>query len=564
MTMYGSVAVVAHYDPDGKFDPTFRVVLECLHQVCERIVVVSTCRLLPSDLSLDTAIEVIQRPNVGYDFYSYRVGIEAVRELGGAERLFLVNSSFLVLDRERFGWALTGMLQLLGKNQFVGVVESAQWQRHLQSYLILLRSDVLDSGWFRQWVCNIQPRNSKLETIIAGEFGLASVMKMHGVDSRAFLQLTWGEKVRASMAWLRYQARNGLGAFFRSLRHAGGFNPVHFAAEPLAERCGIVKAELLRDNPCGVALDWYERGLATPERAMADAFVQNSRKHYRASGQGLTVLGGEVAPLPTLSLVTSGPLGRPGVRVAVVLHLFYPELIDEIREYLYHILEPFDLFVTTPHEGATAAIFDGFGPLAQTVAVALAENRGRDIGPFLALHRQGYLELYDAVLKVHGKRSKYSEEGDFWRRRLFMELCGTSQVVDKTLELFRHGNAGIVGPHADYLTNERYWGANRDTVRRLLNASEACMADTPELGFFAGSMFWFKPAALAPLHKIPMSDLTFEPEAGKQDGTLAHALERVFCTVVRSAGYVCTSVRLGGAEIKNLSALENTVPVLPK
>ena len=563
MRTTGTVAVVAHYDPDGKFDPTFRVVLECLKQVCERIIVVTTCRLLPSHLPPDAGIDVIQRPNVGYDFYSYRVGIEAVIEQGGAERLFLVNSSFLVLDRERFSGALTGMLRLLGKHQIVGCVESAQWQRHLQSYLILLRADVLDSAWFQQWVCSIQPRNSKLETIIAGELGLANAIKANKAVSRAFLRLTWREKVRASVGWMRFQARDGLGTFVRSLRHITGFNPVHFAAEPLAERCGIVKTELLRDNPCDVSLDWYDRTVASPERSQIDDFVRNSRKHYQASGQGLTVLGGEVAPLPGFRLVSSGPLGRPGVRVAVVLHLFYPELIGEIRDFLCHILEPFDLFVTTPHEGATCAIFDGFGSLAQTVAVALTENRGRDIGPFMALHRQRHLERYDAVLKVHGKRSKYSEEGDFWRRRLFAELCGTSSTVSKSLELLRDGGAGIVGPHDDYLTNERYWGANRDNVRRLLNASGACVSEAPPLGFFAGSMFWFRPAALAPLHRIPLADLTFEPEAGKQDGTLAHAMERVFCAVARSAGFAATSARLAGRDVGEVRTLDNSVPVLP-
>ena len=95
---------------------------------------------------------------------------------------------------------------------------------------------------------------------------------------------------------MRFQARDGLGTFVRGLRHITGFNPVHFAARPLAERFGIVKTELLRDNPCGVPLDWYDRTVASPERAEADDFVRNSRKHYKASGQGLTVLAGETSP----------------------------------------------------------------------------------------------------------------------------------------------------------------------------------------------------------------------------------------------------------------------------
>lgn len=562
--MNGSVAVVAHYDPDGKFDPTFQVLLKCLGRVCERLVVVTTSHLSPSEGVLNPAIQVIERPNIGYDFYSYRVGIETVIEQGGAERLFLVNSSFLVIDAERFISALEAMQCDLITHPVVGCVESLQWQRHLQSYLMLFRADVLQSSWFMRWIRTIQPRNSKLETIIAGEFGLSNALADNGIATRALLQLSWREKLQAINAWVGFQGRGGALAFLRGLRHATGFNPAHFAAQPLVERCGIVKTELLRDNPCGISLDWYEQKFASIPGPEARAFVQASRKHYQSSGQGLTVLGGEDSPLPSFRFVSSGPLARPGARIAVVLHLFYPELIDEIRGFLRHILEPFDLFVTTPHEGALPAIFNGFGGLAQTVAVAVSENRGRDIGPFMSLHREGYFNPYSAVLKVHGKRSKYSEEGDFWRRRLFTELCGTSAIVDKTLKLLREDDAGVVGPHDDYLTSERYWGANRETVSRLLKAAGVAKSEQPELGFFAGSMFWFRPAALAPLHTIPLSYLVFEPEAGKQDGTLAHAIERVFSTVARSAGYTCKTIRSVECDIRDLVELQNSVPVLPQ
>jgi rhamnosyltransferase len=87
-------------------------------------------------------------------------------------------------------------------------------------------------------------------------------------------------------------------------------------------------------------------------------------------------------------------------------------------------------------------------------------------------------------------------------------------------------------------------------------------ADVIPLGFFAGSMFWFNPAALAPLHAIPQGHLAFEPEAGQQDGTLAHAFERIFCNIARSTGYVTTSLTLGGEEIDSTATDCNTVPVL--
>lgn len=271
---------------------------------------------------------------------------------------------------------------------------------------------------------------------------------------------------------------------------------------------------------------------------------------------------GETTPLPVIHLVYSGPLARPGVRVAVIVHLFYPELIDEIHDFLQNIQEPFDLFVTTPHESAISDIFNSFGSLAQTVSIALSENRGRDIGPFISIYRKKLLEPYDAVLKVHGKKSTYSRKGDSWRRRLFTDLCGDAIVVKRTLEMLRQGSVGIVGPQNDYLTHKRFWGGNKACVKNLLKAACENSSNDSTLGFFAGSMFWFKPEALSLLHNIQEDQLHFEPETGQQDGTLAHALERIFCDLARRKNYVVTSIDANGVDVGLMNTKKNTVPVL--
>jgi len=94
--------------------------------------------------------------------------------------------------------------------------------------------------------------------------------------------------------------------------------------------------------------------------------------------------------------------------------------MDEIRTTLKHIVEPFDLIVTTAHEHVVSDMVTTFSPLAAGLAVVVSENRGRDVGPFIGVHRTHMLDGYDAVLKLHGKKSLYDTgRGTLWRQELF-------------------------------------------------------------------------------------------------------------------------------------------------
>jgi lipopolysaccharide biosynthesis protein len=245
------------------------------------------------------------------------------------------------------------------------------------------------------------------------------------------------------------------------------------------------------------------------------------------------------------------------------LHLFYIELLDEIFDDLDNIVEPFDLYVTTPFEADVPQILAASDRRSHGVKVVLCRNKGRDVGPFLALYRTGCLDCYQAVLKLHSKKSRYSSKGDFWRRELFAPLCGNSMTVLQSLKLIREYGCGMVGPTNYFLTDEKFWGANR---KRLGSILAACGLDSkseqPELAFFAGTMFWFAPNALSAIHRAHAEAVAFEAENGEQDGTLAHAWERAFCLLVREAGFGVSSVMLAGHNIFSVDSSRNQVPVL--
>jgi len=567
--MSRTAAVVAHFDPDNLLDSTFRAVLDDLEARCDAVILVTTSELAREYIPTSPKIRTIVRPNIGYDFYSYRVGIAALLEQGGSDRLLLLNSSYLITDLTQYRQAVTNMLHRLDQADVVAVTQSSQWQWHLQSYLLALSGEVLLSPWFQGWLSTLSPRNSKIETILSGELELSAAFMANRAKVEPLFRPTTLERWRAMAVWgykrltLRTLPHLMRPSFWRTL---GQFNPTHFQARALARQAGLIKTELVRNNPHRLSLAWLPKVCSPHELEAIQQLVERSRVHYRSKRGNLTTLETTTDPLPWQRIIHSGPVGQSGVRVAVVVHIFYPELAKEIYALIRNIVEPFDLIITTPHEGAVASLIDLFSDLAASVTVSLSENRGRDVGPFLAVHRSGLLENYDAVLKLHSKKSTYSDRGQDWQQSLFSQLCRDSRTVNQSIALLRTGRVGMVGPHDYYLSHPHYWGANQTVVHRLAQSLTTVRLqdkDVP-LGFFAGTMFWFAPKAIAALHEVPVALLDFEPENGKQDGTLAHALERLFGLLPRFGGYNVTSLALAGRDFNEVTTLGNTVPVLMK
>lgn len=560
------VAIVAHFDPTDSVEANFLDLLVCLSAAFDRTVLVTTSKIEPELMKDFPNLTVITRPNFGYDFYSYRVGLTFALENWEVGSALLVNSSFAIISLDTFRSTLAGMLELVGSYDVVGATESLQFSWHIQSYLMLLGSSILGQPWFRAFLGSIEPTNSKFDTIARFELGLSVGLKHNNAKVTTLLRSEivqfgsvndyWGQDSK--------EPKSAVPAIIPKANSLSQkFNPVHHLAELVARRLGYIKFEVLRDNPHQVDLSFVDE-LCEPDRlGKIQDMVDRSRLSYARGADSLSAFKQDSRPIPSFKLARWRQANAGEVGVAVVLHLYYVEMIPDIYRVLQNIILPFDLHVTTPFEGDATEIFSTFSKLARSVSIYCSENRGRDIGPFVSIYRSGMLDRYDVVLKMHSKKSTYSNKGNFWRDRLYQSIAGDSLTALRSVALIKSGEVGIVGPHRYYLTNDRFWGANRETMRRLLNDMAALdLGDNLELGFFAGSMFWFAPRALKPLRDIPEASLTFEQEDGQQDGTLAHAIERIFCPIVRSQGFTASSVVLGGRDIQEYSSVENDVPVL--
>lgn len=230
----------------------------------------------------------------------------------------------------------------------------------------------------------------------------------------------------------------------------------------------------------------------------------------------------------------------PEARWAVVLHLYYTDTWDFFLERLRRLNgQPFDLFVTLPIPSKDfQATIERDMPGAKVI---LVPNRGRDVLPFLYVLPLIEQLGYEWFLKLHSKKSKHRTDGADWLTELADNLVPTSpQARTELLAALERKDTGIVGPAGHFVSLVVNLEANEGHIERILRQTGSYRREVlrrpGKFGFFAGTMFWARVDAVAPITRQRYSAGQFEPEAGQIDGTFAHALERIFCLVPEIAG----------------------------
>src|SRR5918995_4080785 len=240
-----------------------------------------------------------------------------------------------------------------------------------------------------------------------------------------------------------------------------------------------------------------------------------------------------VKELSSIQAQDQGPLKRHDT--CVILHLYHPDIWDEIRSYLSNLGNQFDLFVTIPYEVDISE--DGIQAHFPHAQIYRCENRGRNIAPFLGIFSAISELNYRYLCKIHTKKSVYISTGKEWQRDMMEKLLGTPETVVTIKRAFdQHADWGIIGPYGHVVPHTFYWTQNAENVVRLAKSLDI-PTEAIEFSYVAGSMFWFRPEALSLILRLGFRTEDFEPEQGKIDGTLAHAIERCFGMFANHTGY---------------------------
>jgi GT2 family glycosyltransferase len=264
--------------------------------------------------------------------------------------------------------------------------------------------------------------------------------------------------------------------------------------------------------------------------------------------------GYEVEPKisgPCLLIPFDGPInnissakGRP--RVAVHLHLHYPDLLEEFIFFLKNIPFKYSLYVSISSRAEVESVAKTLSaelPLA-VVEVQSFQNKGRDIAPFLVGFGSKILD-HELICHIHSKRSPHNASKADWRRQLLTNLLGSPSIVASIVTTLQESkNIGLVFPEYHHsLRGQISWGTNYGVSQKLADRLGVQVQPEKLVLFPAGSMFWAKIDAIAPLLKAGLSWSDFPEETGQVDGTLAHAVERMLGQIAVATGFELAQVK---------------------
>lgn len=551
------LGVFFFYDAEGVVDRYVEVMLDDMTKSLSELVVVSNGPLTPESYAklAHFTDNIIVRENKGLDVWAYKTALDSYgwESLSTFDEVILFNATimgpvypfaemFAEMDsRETDFWGITWFHQ--ANFDPFGTTPEGFIPRHIQSHFMAYRKSLVTSKAFQDYWNNIPEINNYADSVGMHEAPFTRRFERLGFTSDVYINTDDMEGIT--------------------------LHPLMFAAKEMVaqRRCPIFKRrsffhdydDVVSQTVGNDALDLYEY-LRDHTDYDTNLIWENA---LRTTNLTDLVRNMQLTYVLPSSFSTPAPQER---KLALVLHVYYLDILDKTLAYAKTMPEGSDLIITVGSDDKVAAVTEACKGLPYNVEVRKIENRGRDVSALLVGVRD-IIDRYDYVCFAHDKKVTQlwpQSKGEGFAYKCFENILASKDFVRNVVAQFdKEPRLGMLMPtppnHAEYYAPYAFsWGPNFDSTKLVLDDLGIKVNLTPEKEPIAplGTMFWFRPEALKPLFDAGWGYDSFPPEPNNIDGTLLHAIERAYAYVAQGSGYFSGwlfSDRFARIELTNLS-----------
>ncbi|NEW66168.1 rhamnan synthesis F family protein [Carnobacteriaceae bacterium zg-84] len=529
------------FDKHGDVDDYIPYFLKDLNKSLDRTVIVVNGKLTDKGSHiLHQYGDVLVRENKGFDVWAYKSALEYVgwETLKTYDEIVLLNSTIMgpiYSFKETFDKMNCMDLDFWGLTKFFkydadpfGCIKYGYIPDHIQSHFIAIRKPMINSEEFYQYWSKMPMINSYSEAVGKHE----AIFTKHFSD----LGFKWDVSVQCD-----------------DLREFTGY-PLLMCPKLLIKqyRCPIFKKRSFFHN-----IDDYLDNTTGEQTSELYDYLDNHTQ-YPVDYIWDTIL----KSYPQADIVKNMNLvyilqknGKKDIshilatrKIALVMHVYFMDLLDDTFEKVSVMPKEAHIYLTTNTREKQILIQEKFkhSKFAH-LDVRLIENRGRDVSSLLVGVKDVIMD-YDYVCFAHDKKTAQvtpTIRGAGFAYKCFENTLGSQRFVCEVIETFEsNSRLGLLTPpepnHAIFFpTLGAEWGPNYDITKELakeLQLTVPISSDKPPVAPF-GTMFWFRPKAMKPLFDKDWEYTDFPEEPNKIDGTLLHAVERIYPFIVQQSGY---------------------------
>lgn len=537
------LAIFFFYDRRGIVDKYVPVLLKDLRENVSEICIVCNGKLEERGKKvLENFGSVIVRENKGFDVWAYKTALEAYgwNKLDEFDEVIMLNNTimgpvypfketFIFMDQKDVDfWGLTEYFKIKGDP--FGYSPYGYIPDHIQSHWIACRRSLVSSKAFQEYWDNMPMIEDYAQ----------AVGKHESIFTKKFADMGYKWSVSVKMDDLRELSRYPLLMCPKKLvseRRCPIFKKrsfFHMELDFLKNTTGEQTSELYEylknETDYDVDLIW-------------DTILRNYHQYDIVKNMNLTYV------LPT-NQYNEALLEKQTQenKVALVMHLYFEDLLEDSYKYVSSMPNNADVYLTTDTEQKKLAIEKVFAKLpCHKLEVRVIQNRGRDVSSLLVGVKDVIME-YDIVCFAHDKKTAQVKPGTIgasFAYKCFENTLSNKAYVANVINTFvDNPRLGIMSPpepnHSTFFTTIGFeWGPNFDVTKKLakeLGLRVPMDVVKPPVAPL-GTMFWFRPAAMKPLYDKDWEYTDFPPEPNKIDGTLLHAIERIYPFIAQEAGF---------------------------